>query len=105
MPEASTAPVAPEPCRWCGGTAGAAGTDCICTVCDLQKQLLRVTGALMSMVNQFFTTGKDGRISHSFMSAEEEAIGVLLDLGLAEEAPPGKVFCRLRWDKLGQEDA
>ena len=100
MPQAN-----PEPCRWCGGVATAAGTDCVCTVCDLQKQLWRVTGALMSMVNQFFMTEEDGTISHSFMSAEEEAIDVLLDLGLAEEVTPGKVFYRLRWDKLGQEEA
>jgi len=62
--------------------------------------------ALMDMVNQFFYSknrsgqyDEDGDIlSHSFMSAEEGAIEVLIQAGMAEEVP-GKGY-RLLWDKL-----
>lgn len=62
--------------------------------------------ALMDMVNQFFYSknedGKDDEdgpiLNHSFMSAEECAIGVLLEAGMAEEVP-GMGY-RLLWDKL-----
>lgn len=62
--------------------------------------------ALMDMVNQFFYSknshgqyDEDGDIlSHSFMSAEEGAISVLIQAGMAEEVT-GKGY-RLLWDKL-----
>lgn len=62
--------------------------------------------ALMGMVNQFFyhknendQSDEDGEfIWHAFMSAEEEAIAVLIDAGMAEEVK-GKGY-RLLWDKL-----
>lgn len=61
--------------------------------------------ALMDMVNQFFYSknnsgqyDEDGDIlSHSFMSAEEGAISVLIQAGMAEEVGGGY---RLLWDKL-----
>jgi len=62
--------------------------------------------ALMDMVNQFFyhknehsQSDEDGEfISHAFMSAEEGAIAVLIDAGMAEEVK-GKGY-RLLWDNL-----
>lgn len=62
--------------------------------------------ALMDMVNQFFysknRSGQDDEdgdiLSHSFMSAEEAAISVLIQAGMAEEVR-GKGY-RLLWDKL-----
>ena len=54
--------------------------------------------ALMDMVNQFFYTHDGEFLSHSFMSAEEGAIAVLIHAGMAEEVE-GKGY-RLLWDKL-----
>lgn len=62
--------------------------------------------ALMYMVNQFFysknRSGQDDEdgdiLLHSFMSAEEGAISVLIQAGMAEEVS-GKGY-RLLWDKL-----
>ena len=56
--------------------------------------------ALMSMVNQFFYTPPDGQgvVKHSFMSAEEEAISVLIEAGFAE-GDERKGFVLL-WDKM-----
>ena len=54
--------------------------------------------ALMDMVNQFFYTRPDDTLSHSFMSAEENAIETLINAGFAEELE-GCTY-RLLWDKL-----
>lgn len=62
--------------------------------------------ALMDMVNQFFIGhGADGKsdtdgeiLTHSFMSAEEQAIAVLIEAGMAEEI--SRSSYRLLWGKL-----
>ena len=55
--------------------------------------------ALMDMVDQFFYSDYSGVfLSHSYMSAEEGAISVLIQAGMAEEVS-GKGY-RLLWDKL-----
>lgn len=54
--------------------------------------------ALMDMVHQYFRNSPDGIVNHSFISAEEGAIEVLVQAGMAEEVP-GKGY-RLLWDKL-----
>lgn len=54
--------------------------------------------ALMEMVNQFFMETDDGKLRHSFMSAEETAIGVLLDAGMASGSERDGFV--LHWDKL-----
>jgi len=73
---------------------------------DEQIRLLKngntlLISALMDMVNQFFYTDiytdKDGILTHSFMSAEEGAIEVLIDAGMAEEVDKGY---KLLWDKI-----
>ncbi|ADE12186.1 hypothetical protein [Sideroxydans lithotrophicus] len=61
--------------------------------------------ALMGMVNQFFIRDSDTHdqndvLRHSFMSAEEDAIRVLIDAGFAEELELGGY--RLLWEKLEQ---
>ncbi len=56
--------------------------------------------ALMDMVNQFFCWRPDDTLSHSFMSAEENAIETLINAGFAEELD-GCTY-RLLWDKLEQ---
>lgn len=53
--------------------------------------------ALMDMVNQFFREGPDGLRYHSFMSAEEAAIDVLVVVGLAVKRNNGY---ELLWDRL-----
>lgn len=61
--------------------------------------------ALMNMVNQFFySKGQDGSydndgmiLAHAHMSAEESAISVLLEAGMAIPHPYGYV---LLWDAL-----
>lgn len=55
---------------------------------------------LMDMVNQFFCWRSDDTFSHSFMSAEENAIETLINAGFAEELE-GSTY-RLLWDKLEQ---
>jgi hypothetical protein len=55
--------------------------------------------ALMDMVNQFFYTGQDGTLRHSFMSCEEGAIATLIDAGFAKEVDGGYL---LLWDKLAE---
>lgn len=56
--------------------------------------------SLMDMVTQFFHTRPDDTLSHSFMSAEENAIETLIEAGFAEELE-GCTY-RLLWDKLEQ---
>jgi hypothetical protein len=56
--------------------------------------------ALMDMVNQFFYTHDDEFLTHSFMSAEEHAIEVLIAAGMAEEVEVEGKGYRLLWDKL-----
>ena len=53
---------------------------------------------LMDMVNQFFCRRPDDTLSHSFMSAEENAIETLINAGFAEDLE-GCTY-RLLWDKL-----
>ncbi len=55
--------------------------------------------ALMGMVNQSFHTGKDGIMTHSFMSCDEYAISVLIDAGMAIEVKHGY---KLFWDKINK---
>lgn len=54
--------------------------------------------ALMDMVSQFFSQRSGEFLTHSYMSAEEGAIAVLIAAGMAEEVE-GKGY-RLLWDKL-----
>lgn len=56
--------------------------------------------ALMGMVGQFFHGELDGVLSHSFMSAQEAAIDVLIQAGMAVEDEPNKNAYRLNWDAL-----
>jgi hypothetical protein len=59
--------------------------------------------ALMDMVNQFFASREingEEVLYHSFMSAEEEAISILLEAGFAERVFPDREGYRLLWDKL-----
>ena len=56
--------------------------------------------SLMDMVIQFFHTRPDDTLSHSFMSAEENAIETLIEAGFAEELE-GCTY-KLLWDKLEQ---
>lgn len=70
--------------------ADAAEADAFCRqACDERDAALAdraaALEALSDMVFQFFTEREDGTLSHSFMSAEEHAIGVLLDAGRAEQ--------------------
>lgn len=70
----------------------------------LRRGNTSLLSALMSMVNQFFYERDEGDpvgtvLTHSYMSAEEEAIEVLLDAGMAEEVARGYV---LSWDKLAE---
>lgn len=75
-------------------------------IARLRRDNTALLEALMDMVNQFFyhknendQSDEDGEfILHAFMSAEEEAIAVLIDAGMAEEVK-GKGY-RLLWDKL-----
>lgn len=68
---------------------------------ELEERLARLRGDLMSMVNQFFISNKDGTISHSCMGVEEQAIETLIDEGLAEEVESdGRLRFRLLWDNL-----
>ena len=61
---------------------------------------IELADALMDMVNQFFYHESDDYevIKHSFMSAEELAIQVLLDHGLAVEVKPNRY--KLNWENL-----
>jgi hypothetical protein len=57
--------------------------------------------ALMCMVWQFVgVDDRDGVISHTGMAAEEAAIKVLMDAGVAEQLAPGANSYRLLWAKL-----
>ena len=77
-------------------------------VASLKRGNTALIEALMDMVNQFFYhKGENGEpdedgpiLCHSFMSAEEGAISVLMHAGFAEEATD-KGY-RLLWDKLQQ---
>lgn len=66
----------------------------------LRASNTRLLEALMDMVNQSFYHEIGGMLSHSHMVAEEGAIAVLIEAGMAEEVEAGKnVYCLL-WDKL-----
>ena len=72
---------------------------------EQQVQALRngntlLISALMGMVGQFFY-GEDmeGPLTHAFMSAEEQAIEVLMQAGFATEKE-GAYY--LDWDKLNK---
>jgi len=76
-------------------------------IADLKQQVqaLRngntiLISALMGMVGQFFY-GEDmeGPLTHAFMSAEEQAIEVLMQAGFATEKE-GAYY--LDWDKLNK---
>lgn len=79
-------------------------------VAKLKCGNFKLIEALMAMVEQFFDASdengqydEDGKIfSHRFMSAEERAIAVLVEAGMAEEIEPGKNGYRLREDLLEQ---
>jgi len=72
-----------------------------------QAQALRngntlLISALMDMVGQFFYSKDDtadGPLTHAFMSAEEQAIEVLMQAGFATEKE-GAYY--LDWDKLNK---
>lgn len=70
----------------------------------LRKGNTALISALMSMVGQFFYDNHgDEVLTHSYMSAEEEAIDVLLKAGFAEEVEGGGY--RLLWEKLSEREA
>lgn len=64
----------------------------------LKRGNTKLIEALMDMVNQHFTEGHSGGLTHSFMSCDEGAIEVLIEAGLAEEVVMGNYV--LFWDKL-----
>lgn len=80
--------------------------ECAAEIYSLQTQVesyrngnTELLEALMDMVGQFFIgNDMDGPLRHSFMSAEEIAMAVLIAAGMAEEIGPN--CCRLLWDKL-----
>lgn len=61
------------------------------------KEAVDFMAALMMMVDQFFYS-RGPTLSHSYMAAEEYAIKVLLEHGLAKGI--GKNLYVLNWDKL-----
>lgn len=63
-----------------------------------QRGNTKLIEALMDMVNQHFTEGHSGGLTHSFMSCDEGAIEVLIEAGFAEEVAMGNYV--LFWDKL-----
>jgi hypothetical protein len=67
----------------------------------LKKSRANLADGLMDMVHQFFHDDGTG-LCHSFMSAEENAIGALLDEGLATQKPGKKLRFFLEWEKLKQ---
>ena len=66
----------------------------------MNENEIEFANALMDMVYQFFYHDSDDHdvIKHSFMSAEESAIQVLLDHGLAVEVKPNRY--KLNWENL-----
>jgi hypothetical protein len=66
----------------------------------LKRGNTELIDALMAMVGQFFYSDNNsmgGVLTHSHMSAEENAIEVLLAAGFAEKVDGGY---RLLWDKM-----
>ena len=63
-----------------------------------QRGNTKLIEAMMGMVNQHFTEGHSGGLTHSFMSCDEGAIEVLIEAGFAEEVVMGNYV--LFWDKL-----
>jgi hypothetical protein len=51
----------PNACRWCGGQATAASTDCICTVEALQAKLDALKAELEDCYAELDWAGKDGK--------------------------------------------
>lgn len=70
-------------------------------VCKYRQNNVKLLEALMEMVAQFFHTHEDVTLSHNNMTAEECAIKVLLELGLAQKADAtSENRYHLLWDKL-----
>lgn len=61
------------------------------------KTTISLAAALMGMVNQHFHHEDDGTISHSFLAANEAAISLLCEVGLAEGVG---LYYNLLWENL-----
>ncbi len=80
---------------------------------DLLEEVAKLEVALMDMVNKHFlhaptVTEEDNPpawICHSFMAADERAIGLLIDLGLAKIISEKPLRFELLWKELGEKGA
>lgn len=59
--------------------------------------------AVMFMVDQFFPRHEDGVLYHRFMQAEERAISVLLQAGLAVKVEKGYELKHIELERLRGE--